>query len=1064
MTTPDNQKCQDARILFWNARSVKNKKNELQIIGQDYDVIFLVETWLKDGDNFYFDLPGYSEYKCNRQYGDGGGIAFLIRNTLRYSAIDDLVNSNPIAELAGIRITNLSQPVAITACYRPPGYGNRLAQEEWDDIASNTSTCDKCILVGDFNAHNEAWNCASTDDDGLKLLDAAEKHNLIVHNLDSLTHIDFARGNKSNLDLVFSTTDAAAYVHTRTFEDSMGSDHFPISITVDISRSIYHRKSFKVQSKRTNWIAANAILETEYKNFLDHVYEELSPTERYDYFVKVVTNAVSLATPKKKMVHETRHRNPVTWWDADCDRAKRLRQCAYKKWDFSRKQEDLETFRKLKRDARKLFTSKKRECFRKFAETINLNANTKYTWQKVKILKNKWTKTKVYSRSQHLDKNIEIEDTTAKLCPPWVESNTDEIFKKSCDNPFFDRPFTYSEFNIALASRGNKSAPGLDGLNYEVLHNIPIKFHLLLLDILNALYANKAFPESWRDSFIHFVDKASGTGLRPLALTSCCSKLFELMVSNRLRHWVETRNLLPSSQKGFRKGMSCADNLTTFKLDVDDALDNNEQVMAVFLDVTNAFNNVNIDILLEKLIDIGCSTQLVHFVKHMTHSRRVYTEVNMDNPRSCFRGVLQGGVLSPLLYTLYVADIASEIQDPVKCLQYADDIVIYMRTHDAAETMIMLQNAIKSVTGKLTDIGLDVAPGKTECILFNRQNITPGSTTIQVQDKQVKTTAHVKFLGVYFDYNMSFGRHQAHVLQKAGKAMNILKFTRGTYWGAHPGSLLSLFKSFVRPIIDYAIFIYMPSQDTRILKLERLQYSAIRLALGLRRSTPTNVLLAESKLLSIRHRSRLLCLNFLIKLMSKSESATLATILRYLPTIIEDKRKKINTLRSCIKSAIGLRHMVHSDRLTSPYNFDYEAFRTPASVDLNFGRKLADNPSPNHLFKLRFSNEDAILVYTDGSKDKYRMAVGSACVCPELNYVKTRSVNPKASVYTAECLALADAMEIALAHKDRDINIFSDSLSALMTLSRPALTDNMNHYILVILQRNAEFHKNNALG
>lgn len=95
-------------------------------------------------------------------------------------------------------------------------------------------------------------NCVLTDDDGSRLLNAAEKFQLILHNSDTFTHIDVARGTKSNIDLVFSTSDIASYMHTRVLEDSMGSDHFPISIIMDTEISIYHRKSFKVQSKKTS--------------------------------------------------------------------------------------------------------------------------------------------------------------------------------------------------------------------------------------------------------------------------------------------------------------------------------------------------------------------------------------------------------------------------------------------------------------------------------------------------------------------------------------------------------------------------------------------------------------------------------------------------------------------------------------------------------------------------------------------------------------------------------------------------------------------------------------------
>lgn len=98
--------------------------------------------------------------------------------------------------------------------------------------------------------------------------------------------------------------------------------------------------------------------------------------------------------------------------------------------------------------------------------------------------------------------------------------------------------------------------------------------------------------------------------------------------------------------------MSCTDSLSILRLDIDDALDKNKQVMAVFLDVSNAFGNVTVNILLEKLVKVGCSTRMLHFVTHMTHSRRVCTQANMNETSSSYTGMLQGEVRSPLLYTL----------------------------------------------------------------------------------------------------------------------------------------------------------------------------------------------------------------------------------------------------------------------------------------------------------------------------------------------------------------------------------------------------------------------------
>lgn len=118
----------EVRVAFWNAWSVKNKKVELQRFACEYDVIVLVETWLRDQDEFFFDCRGFNEYKNNQQTGDDGGVAFLIRESLQFVAIDGLTNESSSAEVMGVEILNVSDPFTIIACYRPPGRINKLTQ------------------------------------------------------------------------------------------------------------------------------------------------------------------------------------------------------------------------------------------------------------------------------------------------------------------------------------------------------------------------------------------------------------------------------------------------------------------------------------------------------------------------------------------------------------------------------------------------------------------------------------------------------------------------------------------------------------------------------------------------------------------------------------------------------------------------------------------------------------------------------------------------------------------------------------------------------------------------
>lgn len=243
-----------------------------------------------------------------------------------------------------------------------------------------------------------------------------------------------------------------------------------------------------------------------------------------------------------------------------------------------------------------------------------------------------------------------------KLSPPWV--STDHQYLPNCQqNEIFDEHFFFVEFNRVLDSGRINASPGLDGLDYEILQNLPTKFKLILLDIFNEMYAKGEYPSDWKHSFVHMIDKPRKNSVRPIAFTSCVCKVFEGLIKSRLQWWVEHENILPKNQAGFRKGKSCSDNLAYLTLQIDQALASKKEVLAAFLDVSEAFNNVLPDILINKLADIKCSEQLIKFVKFLTHERYIHTNIENNEIKKISKGVPQGGVLSPLLYLIYVANI-----------------------------------------------------------------------------------------------------------------------------------------------------------------------------------------------------------------------------------------------------------------------------------------------------------------------------------------------------------------------------------------------------------------------
>ena len=106
--------------------------------------------------------------------------------------------------------------------------------------------------------------------------------------------------------------------------------------------------------------------------------------------------------------------------------------------------------------------------------------------------------------------------------------------------------------------------------------------------------------------------------------------------------------------------------MTNLTVNIENSFFKKHDTLADFLDVSGAFNHVNIEIMLQKLADTGCPLNLIQFIKFQMYGRIVTTELTENDSRRISRKVLQGGVLTPLLYCIYVAKITDETPKSVR--------------------------------------------------------------------------------------------------------------------------------------------------------------------------------------------------------------------------------------------------------------------------------------------------------------------------------------------------------------------------------------------------------------
>lgn len=165
------------------------------------------------------------------------------------------------------------------------------------------------------------------------------------------------------------------------------------------------------------------------------------------------------------------------------------------------------------------------------------------------------------------------------------------------------------------------------------------------------------------------------------------------------------------------------------------------------------------------MANIGCSAMTVKFIKFLTHERFIYTAQGNGTPRTTGTGVPQGGVLSPLLCTIYVSVIERGLSPGVAqgVTQFADDIAVYTKSNSVSRSLNLVEKNVKIIQSNLKMLGLDLSPDKSVLVHYNRRRVPPIDSYIMIDNHQIKASQNAKFLGIQFDNKITFKRHIEHV-------------------------------------------------------------------------------------------------------------------------------------------------------------------------------------------------------------------------------------------------------------------------------------------------------------
>ena len=228
-----------------------------------------------------------------------------------------------------------------------------------------------------------------------------------------------------------------------------------------------------------------------------------------------------------------------------------------------------------------------------------------------------------------------------------------------------------------------------------------------------------------------------------------------------------------------------------------------------------------------------------------------------QNHKSCSfrvrRGVPQGSVLGPVLFSLFINDLPASLPSSVSCFLYADDLAIWSSSPSVPIAVEATQGALFRLERWSEYWYLPLNPSKCEASFFS---VDPHQANLQpnlLLGSRLRFNPTPTFLGVTFDRTLWFSKHASSLKAKFFPRLKALCCISASSWGPSKESLSVLYKSFLWSLLTYASSGWFPFLSaTNFTKLKRLHRAASRAITGCLLSSLIPLLLSEASLPPLR--------------------------------------------------------------------------------------------------------------------------------------------------------------------------------------------------------------------
>ena len=848
MTTYPNKSLKFMQLNAQHKRAA-NSAWQAEIIEKDVDVALIQEPYItKNGM-----IPGLPSNYLQYSNGISAKSAVIVRRSLSHFHLssflsDDLVAVAVTSQTHG-RLVVCSIYCPCTADAIPSSFTSLLSAEKGKG---------KLIAGIDTNGHSSFVGYNKSDTRAQAWEEILVSENLRLHNTFGAKTFRNTRGNESTIDWTITDENIGDRIVNWHVDESGTclSDH--MHILFELRTDVIEIPKSQYDFKRGDWNSFQILLTTELANSPPMDYSSsLGLDKIVDNLMKCICKVIDLAIPKTKP-----RRNRNLWWNNSLQTLKTKVRRARRQHDTS--------YLELKRQYEIEILNAKQESWKRFLSSTEGQDDSLVRYRI--LCKDKRAKT-LNAIVTSNGKETETEKETAELLLqenfpdlrlPLTRSQAEidqfvtENLKTNKETE--DDAITEEEVRRVIAKLRPGKAPGFDGLPGLLFQKSASVLVPSLTKLFDSCFQVGYFPAAWKQAKVVFIQKPNKTGrevkhFRPISLLPVMGKIYEKTICARITWHADQNSWIDNKQFGFQRGTGAEHAALKLSNAGYTAFKKRKEMVAVFLDISGAFNEVWHAGLIYKLIKQGTPMGYIRFMQSYLSGRTACVQTTDSSKviHNLTQSCPQGSTISPVMWNILLNGLILEVGDKANVIGFADDFVLYAELSKDESPQDVLGPALQAVSQWGISWKIPFSQEKTKAMLFSRLRRRERDI-MQFQGVDVQWTETFKYLGIVFDSKLKWGKHIDHITARASTTLAKLNGLCGLKWGLRSETARFVYERAVLPMILYGAIVWGRAIQTKneLRKLSRVQKLATLSMTGALRTSALDSLQVLTGMLPIQ--------------------------------------------------------------------------------------------------------------------------------------------------------------------------------------------------------------------